>query len=185
MRDFYSRLYQLYFVYGSDMNFEQITSRCLKPEVFAVAQLNNHKISFFGYSKTWDGGEECLIRAPGEELWGVVFKLSFSDADRLDAWHDVRLDGSGRHFLYPIEVVDTGGNFIPVLLIKRNYLGDPGSPTEEYLNHIVAGAQAHGLPAEYINKLEKIKTKKASFPVPKKSKFDRALLANLSCNCGE
>lgn len=183
MKDFYSRSYQLYFVYGSDMNREQITSRCHNPEVFAVARLRNYRISFFGYSKIWDGGEECLISAPGEDLWGVIFKLSFSDADLLDAWQDVRLDGTGGHFLYPTEVVDTKGHCIPVLLMKRNFLGDPASPTEEYLHHIVAGAQFHALPADYIDKLKMIETKKAGFPVPKKSQFDRAVLANLSCDC--
>ena len=185
MRDFYSRSYQLYFVYGSDMYVEQITSRCLNPEFFAVARLSDHRMAFFGHSKIWDGGEECLIRAPGEEAWGVIFKLSFSDADRLDAWQDVRLDGCGAHFLYPDDVVDTHGNSYPVLLMKRNFLGEPAAPTEEYLQHIIAGAAFHALPATYISALKRIKTKKASFPVPKQSTFDRALLANLSCDCGE
>lgn len=185
MRDFYSRSYQLYFVYGSNMNNEQITSRCLNPEVFAIARLSNYKIAFFGYSKTWDGGEESLIREPGEDLWGVIYKLSFSDADRLDAWQDVRLDGNGSHFLYPTDVVDTEGNNYPVLLIKKDMLGKPKKPTEEYLSYIVSGALFHVLPPEYIEKLKKIETKKASFPVPKKSKFDRSILANLSCDCDD
>lgn len=185
MRDFYSRSYQLYFVYGSDMHVEQITSRCLNPEFFAVARLSDHRMAFFGHSKIWDGGEECLIRAPGEEAWGVIFKLSFSDADRLDAWQDVRLDGCGAHFLYPDDVVDTHGNSYPVLLMKRNFLGEPAAPTEEYLQYIVTGAEFHALPAAYTGALKNIETKKASFPVPKQSKFDRALLANLSCDCGE
>lgn len=184
MRDLYSRSYQLYFVYGSNMNYEQISSRCLKPEVFAVAKLCNHRISFFGYSKIWDGGEEALISSPGEDLWGVIYKLSFYDADRLDAWQDIRLDGNGSHFLYPTTVADTRGNIYPVLLIKKNILGDPEKPTEEYLNHIVSGARFHSLPTMYIEKLKKIPTKKARFPVPKQSTFDRSVLANLSCDCG-
>ena len=185
MRDFYSRYCQLYFVYGSNMNNEQIHSRCLNPEAFAIARLSNHKISFFGYSKTWDGGEESVIREPGEDIWGVIYKLSFSDADRLDAWQDIRLDGNGSHFLYPTDVVDMEGKKYPVLLIKKDILGSPEKPTEEYLNYIVSGALFHALPSGYIEKLKKIETKKASFPVPKKSKFDRSILADLSCNCGD
>ena len=184
MRDFYSRSFQLYFVYGSDMNHEQIISRCSKPEVFAVACLKDHRISFSGYSKTWDGGDESIIRAPGENLWGVIYKLSFSDADRLDAWQDVRLDGNGSHFLCPAEVMDAKETLYPVLLIKKSILGEPERPTEEYLQHIVSGARFHALPSGYIEKLKNMSTRKASFPVPKKSKFDRSILANLSCDCG-
>ncbi len=184
MWDFYSRSFQLYFVYGSDMNNEQIAARCRRPEVFAIARLAGHKIAFFGYSETWDGGEESLIPAPGEDLWGVVYRLSFKDADRLDAWQDIRLDGNGSHFLYPACVKSQEGRSLPVLLIKKNVLGEPQPPSADYLRYILAGAASHGLPAGYIDALKRIPTKKASFPVPKKHKFDRSVLAELSCDCG-
>lgn len=110
--------------------------------------------------------------------------MSFSDADRLDAWQDVRLDGNGSHFLYPADVTDINGASFPVLIIKKNILGDPEKPSVEYLDHIVSGARFHSLPSAYVEKLKSIPARKAGFPVPAQSTFDRSVLAGLSCDCG-
>ena len=75
-----SELY--YFAYGSNMNKEQIHARCANPKVIAVAKLPHHRVAFFGYSKTWDGAMETVIPAPGQEVWGVIYELNFSDRDQ-------------------------------------------------------------------------------------------------------
>ncbi len=180
-----SGTHHLFFAYGSNMNPGQIASRCHKPEVFTVARLPGHALSFFGYSRRWDGGEATVVRRPGEDAWGVVYNLSFSDTERLDSWQEVRLDGTGAYFLFPTEVVDEGGTTHPVLLYKRFYADPPQSPSEEYLDTIVSGAIARGLPAGYIERLKGIGTKKADFPVPRI--FDHELSATFgtnSCDCG-
>jgi len=184
MKNFYSDKYHLFFAYGSNMNPEQIAFRCQRPEIFAVAYLPDHKISFHGYNKKWDGGEEGLIYQPGMQLWGVIYKLSFSDMDRLDAWQDARLNGTGPYFQCPAEVINTQGNLYPVVLYKKDILAEFQLPSEEYLNHIVDGAISHGLPENYINDLKKVTTRKTTYPVPLVYKFDRTLLSNLSCDCG-
>lgn len=175
----------LFFAYGSNMNPGQISSRCYKPEVFAVARLPDHKLSFFGDSRRWDGGEATAVRQPGEDLWGVIYTLSFSDTERLDSWQEVRLDGTGAYFLFPTAVVDKDGNNHSVLLYKRFYSDPPRSPSEEYLDTIISGAISRGLPAGYIEKLKGIETTRARFPVPRI--FDHELSATFgtsSCDCG-
>lgn len=185
MNDIHHGTHHLYFAYGSNMNHDQITSRCYKPEVVAIARLSDHVISFFGYSKRWDGGEATLISKPGEDLWGVVYKLSFFDSERLDSWQDVRLDGTGSYFLFPTEVVDKDGNNYPVLLYKKFFSGEPLFPSTEYLDTIVSGALSRGIPAGYIERLKGIETKPASFPVPRIFEYERsATFGNNSCDCG-
>jgi hypothetical protein len=174
----------LFFAYGANMNQDQIKSRCQKPEVLTIARLADHAMAFFGCSKIWDGGQETVVSRVGEDLWGVVYKLSFSDGELLDAWQDVRLNGTGPYFHYPTEVVAPDGSVYQVLLYKKDILDEPQKPSEEYLAHIVKGAVAQGLPEAYINKIKKIPTKKATFPAPCKTNFDRSILANLSCDCG-
>jgi hypothetical protein len=174
----------LFFAYGSNMNQEQIKARCQKPEVLTIARLSDHAMAFFDCSKIWDGGQETLVGRVGEDLWGVVYKLSFSDGERLDAWQDVRLNGTGPYFHYPTEVTAPDGSVYPVFLYKKDILGEPQMPSEEYLAHILSGAVSLGLPEAYIEKIKKTLVKKAGFPVPRKTNFDRSILANLSCDCG-
>ena len=175
-----------YFAYGSNMNEEQMRSRGVRPLSVAVAKLPDHRIGFHGYSKTWDGAVETVVPAPGQEVWGVIYKLTFSDADTLDSWQDVHLDGTGAYFLFPAAVIDTEGKAHPVLLYKKDILGAQQKPSREYLDLIVRGALERGLPSSYIEELRRIESRKAEYEVPTPRKSDRALLLRTSCSeCGD
>ncbi len=185
MNVFQARDHHLYFIYGSNMNPAQLVTRCASPKVLAIARLAGHRLAFFGHSALWDGGEATVVRHPGEEVWGVVCKLSFRDADALDTWQGVRLDGNGSYFLYPSVVVDAKGDSYPVQFYRKDYCGETRKPSEEYLAHIVAGAVAQGLPADYIERLKRIETRKAGYPVPRKDLGDRSFLLTRACDgCG-
>lgn len=175
----------LIFSYAANLNPELIASRCSKPECIGLARLPDHALAFFDYSKRWDGGAATLISSPGEQLWGVIYRLSFLDSERLDAWLDVRLDGTGDYFLLPTDVIGVDGVTYPVLLYRKFYHGGPQQPpSEEYLATILAGAVARGLPDTYIEKLRRISARKAAFPVPHLFEHEKsATFGTLSCNC--
>jgi gamma-glutamylcyclotransferase len=107
-----------YFAYGANMNQNQILKRCLRPEFISAAFLPHHKLEFFGYSTLWNGGVETLISDKTQDLWGVVYKLSFFDIERLDTWQNVKFDGTGPYFSSPETVFDQNGKAYPVLLYK-------------------------------------------------------------------
>jgi len=172
-----------YFAYGSNMNKAQILSRCTRPVVIATAKLPEYCIGFYGYSKTWDGGVETLVEAPGQELWGVIYALNFSDGDSLDAWQDVRQDGTGAYFHYPVLVTDPEGNRHTVLLYKKDCLGPPRKPSQEYRDVIVQGAEEQGLPAWYIETLRRIEAKKAGFAVPLRASSGRKIFLTGCSEC--
>ncbi len=175
----------LFFAYGSNMNPGQIISRCFKAEACAIARLPGHEIAFYGHSKRWDGGEATVTPKTGKGVWGIVYKLTLSDSERLDSWQDVRLDGTGAYFHYPTVVMGMEGNEYPVLLYKRFLSGEPGSPSEEYMDAVISGALFHGLPSDYVEELKGIKTVKASFPAPRIFEHERsATFGNNSCDCG-
>jgi len=178
--------HHLIFSYAANMNPGLIASRCFKPELHVVARLPGHTLAFFDYSKRWDGGAATLISSPGEDLWGIVYRLSFWDTERLDSWLDVRLDGTGAYFLLPAEVIGVDGATYPVLLYRKFYHGGPRQPpSEEYLETILAGAVARGLPAPYIEKLRQIETQKATFPVPRIFEHEQSpTFGSVSCDCG-
>jgi hypothetical protein len=175
----------LFFAYGSNMNPGQISSRCFKPEACAVARLPGHELSFYGASRRWDGGEATITPKAEEDVWGVVYKLTLTDSERLDSWQDVRLDGTGAYFHYPTVVTDAEGNEYPVLLYKRFLSGETSSPSEEYMETVIAGALFHGLPSVYVESLKSIATRKASFPVPVIFEHERSVtFGSNSCDCG-
>jgi gamma-glutamylcyclotransferase len=178
--------HRYYFAYGSNMNMEQLRSRGVEPLSAVVAKLPDHRISFHGYSRTWDGAVETVVRDSGGEVWGVIYELTLWDADRLDTWQDVRLDGTGAYFLFPAEVIDTEGKKRAVLLYKKDVLGAEGKPSREYMDFIIRGALEHGLPADYIDSLRRTETKKAEYEVPRPEKSNRGSLLMNSCSaCGD
>jgi len=170
---FHGELSELYyFAYGSDMNRKQILLRCAKPVEIGVAKLARSRMEFYGHSKTWDGGEENVVSDPDQEVWGVLYKLTLSDWERLDGWQDVRLDGSGAYYHYPARVIDTEGTTHTVLFYKKSILGAVREPSREYLDFIIQGAAEHGLPTGYIEGLGRMQSRKAKYDVPRRKKIN-------------
>jgi gamma-glutamylcyclotransferase len=175
-----------YFAYGSNLNHRQMRARCASPRVVAVARLAEHQLAFFGHSVIWDGAEETVLSAPGQQLWGVVYDLSPSDRERLDDAQDARLDGSGAYFHQPATVTDQAGRSYSVLLYKKDSQGAPQKPSQEYLGFIVQGAVEHGLPADYIDQLRAIQAKPAGYAVPRPRKSPREAATGGDCSqCGD
>ncbi|GAB6037580.1 gamma-glutamylcyclotransferase [Fundidesulfovibrio butyratiphilus] len=172
------------FVYGSDMHENQIRSICSNPVVVGIARLANHRMAFHGYTPLWDGALETVVPCPGREVWGVIHALGPRDAQRLDAWHDARLDGSGPFFHWPAEVTDTNGVTHKVLLYKKDILGQATLPSREYLEFILEAARRRGLPRDHVAELAAMESRAASYPVPIRPRL-LSLDANDSCaSCG-
>jgi hypothetical protein len=176
---------QYVFAYGSDMHPGQIRERCSNPVLVGVVYLPDHALGFFGHSEIWDGAVETVVSAPGRNLWGVVYELTFMDAQRLDAWHGARLDGAGSYFHFPVRVLDAAGKGRTVLLYKKDVLGEPLPPSREYLDFIIQGALERGLPQQYADELKQTESRPAGYPVPVRSKFQREIQVVTSCSeCG-
>jgi hypothetical protein len=89
------------------------------------------------------------------------------------------------YFNYPVQITDTQGVTRIVLLYKKDITDEPRSLSTEFLDFIIQGAVANALPAEYIEGLRQMESKKAEYPVPKRKNFGWELLAEISCSeCG-
>ena len=171
----------IYFAYGANMNPEQIRQRCTGAEVLGPARLPGHALGFFGNNRLWDGGLETVVRAPGHTLWGVLYSLGHTDADSLDAWQGVRLNGTGEYFHSPGTVFDATGEGRYAVLYKKDLLGEPVRPSREYLRFIVDGARAHGLPKDYVEELAELPRAPARFVVPRSPAEAREGTLSTSC----
>ncbi|WP_454915944.1 gamma-glutamylcyclotransferase family protein [Xanthobacter sediminis] len=184
--DLSSRESVLYFAYGGNMDAAQITGRCREvPQVVGVARLADHVVAFHGRDERWDGGEETVRRQPGAGTWGVVYRLSATAFDRLDAWQGVRLDGTGTYFHSPADVVSQDGTAYSVMLYRKSSLGNPHPPSTPHLAMILAAARRRGLPDDHIAALGAQDSIEPDAPVPRAARADRFLAAapNLSSSC--
>ena len=144
-------------------------------------RLAGHRVSFHGYSRTWDGGLETVVPAPGHDVWGVLYKLSFRDWDHLDAWQGAASGRIGSLLPFPRPGDRGGRQRTAVLLYKKDILGPPAA-SREYLAHIVSGAVQHELPSAYIDDLRQTASAPATFGVPLRSRFDPGVLVETPCS---
>lgn len=161
---------RLYFAYGSNLNLEQMNQKCTKPRVLGIARLPYHKIGFYEHSVIWDGAVETVVPDTQSEVWGVLYQLESYAWDQLDNCEDVRLDGSGEYFHYPVEVLDEQNTVRDASMYKKARLGPAKQPSTEYLDIIIQGAKEQGLPEGYIATLQNIASKPASYAVPRQRK---------------
>lgn len=173
MNVFQSQCHHTYFIYGSNMDPEQIAQRCGSPERIGVARVADNRLDFFGHTAVWDGGEEAVVPATGEEVWGALYRMTFDQADKLDDWQGVRSDGTGPYFLFPVLAVDMQGVSHAALLYRKDLCADQTSPSDAQRDFIVAAALAQGVPDAYIERLNGLSVTKAKYPVPKVGGLDR------------
>lgn len=173
----------LLFAYGATLNPEHIMVRLCQPKILTIARLPDYRLGFHGHSEIWDSGLDTLVDEPGAETWGVLYALSATELDRFDAWQGVKLDGGGSYFHYPVEVIAQDGQVLDALFHRKAEMGPPQSPSRDYLNFIIAGARARGLPGDYLERLSAIASVPARYPVPKVHTDITALASKLSCAC--
>ncbi len=176
---------QYLFAYATNMHPDQMAERCSRPTCLGPAWLEDHDLGFFGRTEAWDGGMPTAVFSPGQRLRGVVYELSYGDAQRLDAWADARLDGAGCYFHYPVRVRAAAGQEHSLVLYKKEVLGAPTLPSGEMLAFIAQAARLRGLPEAYAEALLKRPAKRADYQVPMRGGLLKELCVVTSCReCG-
>lgn len=135
---------RLYFAYGSNMDLGQMATRCPGARVVEGAVLADRRfiIAARGYAN--------VVVAPGEAVFGLLWDLPPADEASLDGYEGVR---PGLYHKDECEVLTTGGRHVRALLYLAAETGT-GDPQPGYLEGIVAAARHHGLPADYVARLE-------------------------------
>lgn len=156
----------LVFAYGLDLHPEEIGKLCPSAKPLARASARGWRIGFFGHSRVWDGAEESLIPDPDAHVPGVIYALAPSEAEMLEAARGVKLNGTGRYFHTPIDVVTEDGLSLgAVALIKTERRGER-PPSRPYRDRIAEGARLHGLDPDYIAALCALPATEPAYPVP-------------------
>uniref|UniRef100_A0A3B5QXZ8 Gamma-glutamylcyclotransferase b n=1 Tax=Xiphophorus maculatus TaxID=8083 RepID=A0A3B5QXZ8_XIPMA len=153
----------LYFAYGSNLLKERLQLKNPSATVYCVAKLKDYKLVFGNYkglaSDRWHGGVATIEDSPGDEVWGV--SLDNQENVMLGAYRPVELS------------VKTKGQDISC----RTYIMNScvyARPSPQYLQVIVMGAEQHGLPTEYQEKLRAIKTNMYDGLLPMMAELEQA-----------
>uniref|UniRef100_A0A8D0DLN6 gamma-glutamylcyclotransferase n=1 Tax=Salvator merianae TaxID=96440 RepID=A0A8D0DLN6_SALMN len=155
----------LYFAYGSNLLRERLMLRNPSIVFLTVAHLLDYKLAFGshqGRNSAWHGSTATIVHSPGDEVWGIIWKMSISDICSLD-----RQEGVEEGIYVPIEVsVQTQEGKV---FKCRSYQMTKfvfGLPSPQYKKVICMGAKQNGLPVDYQKKLDSIETNKYAGPLP-------------------
>ncbi len=147
----------LYFAYGSNLDPAQMDLRCPGHGFQGMARLRGHRLHFPLYSaSSWKGAVASLEPHDGAEVWGVLYVLTDEHVAALD--HHEGLDRVPPRYRRVDLTVDQEG----IAVAAFTYLGLPDDvlveprPSRRYLDAILAGARARGLPPDYVAVLEAI-----------------------------
>lgn len=150
----------LYFAYGSNMNPEQMKKSCPNATAKGIAKLDNHKLTFPRLSSNWGGGIASVDPKKGSEVWGVLYEVSEDEMRQLDESEGYLGPENAKNVYERVGAVAVVhfGALVQAVLYEIAYNRGSFPPSRKYLDTILAGARAHGLPAEYITMLEGIQT---------------------------
>lgn len=143
----------LYFAYGVNLEPRRFRRRCPGALVVGRARLPNHQLAFTRYSRAERGGVADIVPEPGAEVWGVLYEIDEGCLDALDEY-----EGAPRAYRREtVRVIDEGGAEREAVAYVANRTGE-FLPSRQYLEIIARGAQAQGLPEEYVRALEQVRT---------------------------
>ncbi|XP_069504866.1 gamma-glutamylcyclotransferase [Ambystoma mexicanum] len=165
----------LYCAYGSNLLRERILLRNPSATFYSTGRLQDYKLAFGNRrgreNGRWHGGSATILLSPGEEMWGVVWKMNVKNLASLDKQEGVM---SGVYVPIEITVTTEAGE---ELTCRSYQLNDyvPSLPSPQYKQVICMGAKQNLLPAEYQNKLEAIETNNYEGPLPIMQEIEAAM----------
>ena len=134
-----------YFAYGSNMNFEQMQTRCPGSVFLMPATLMRWR--YFINSDGYAG----IKKDDNSETYGCLWQLSEIHWQALDRYEGVREGCYRRSQLNVIAGANKTGKTVTGYLSNDESYGVPSKP---YQSGVLRGAHQVGLPEHYINMLE-------------------------------
>lgn len=135
----------LYFAYGSNLDTQQMSTRCPGARPVARAALLHHVMTFGGFSPRWGGAVANVVRRPDGVVAGLLYALSVEHVEALDRFE-------GHPHAYQRErklVVDETGKRHCAVLYRQPARGfRPCPPPQRYLRVIDTAYRRLGFDVE-------------------------------------
>jgi len=141
-----------YFAYGSNLcPAIFIERRGMRPLAARCARLDGHRLCFGLPVGPGERGVANVELDAADHVWGVAYLLRLEDFERLD-----RTEGVHRGFYTreAVTVTTEEGESIAAFTYRSASSTAGRKPSARYLGLLLEGARSHGLPADYVARLE-------------------------------
>lgn len=138
----------LYAAYGSNMDPEQMLTRCPHSPFAGTGWVPGWRLTFGAEDYGWEGALATIVEHPHSQVFVALYDISPADQVALDKWEsaDTGLYRTGR-----IRVSTLEGDALAWTYVIDGYEG--GMPSARYLGLIAEAADAAGAPADYVSEL--------------------------------
>jgi gamma-glutamylcyclotransferase len=140
----------LLFAYGSNMAGSEMEAASPGARFLGPARLDGHRLELRRRSIRWRGGAADIVPAEGECVWGALYEVD--DLDALDAKEGTSLAAYRRRAV-SVELRGERLTAEAYEVIEKEREEVP--PTREYAELLLASAEERGLPAAYLQELER------------------------------
>ena len=149
--------YELYFAYGSNMLEQRLTKRVKSAEFFSNAWIPGYEVRCRKISIDGSGKADLVQTGnPKDIVHGVVYQFDPDHWPALDK-HEGATGNNPGYDRVPIQVhTDCGDRDVTTYLARRERIDESLKPYTWYLDLILCGAEQHGLPEDYRQKIENI-----------------------------
>ena len=153
-----------WFVYGSSLDREAFGDWARDhgyrvPDFSAArpARLRDWRIAFDAPSRMWGGPVASLVEAPGDAVEGLAVPMPGEARGLVD-----HKEGAVSGLYEPLSItLETALGPVPALafrVARARRLPAEGAPAPAYLDVLLRGARAAGLPDAWISRLERLRT---------------------------
>jgi cation transport regulator ChaC len=142
-----------YFAYASNMAPDVITRLCPRHGYLGVAVLADHRLAFTRRSVRTQTGVADVVRAAGEMVWGVLYRIDDDELAAIDRKEGY--DWAYTRVTLPVRL-QGGPERAAVTYTVRAREPGPVPPSRRYLDQVIAAARERGLPGPYIRQIEAI-----------------------------
>jgi gliotoxin/aspirochlorine biosynthesis gamma-glutamylcyclotransferase len=140
-----------YFAYGSNMSPAIFLGRRgMRPLAAQRARLDGFRLCFSLPVGPGERGVANLEPVDGAHVWGVAYLLESAECDRLDRTEGVP---KGIYKRTPI-VLCVEEERVEAFTYQSSFASAGRKPSLRYIGLLLDGARWHGLPMEYVKRLE-------------------------------
>lgn len=135
----------LYFAFASNMVAAQMAERCPGAESHGVAVLEDHRF------RIGRRGYATVVAEPGARVHGILWGLRPEHEAALDVYEGVR-HGLYQRVWLPVRAAD---GTTPQAIVYVAGDASRGRAVAGYMEKVVTAAEAHHLPAAYVDELRR------------------------------
>lgn len=145
-----------YFAFGANMHETVFRERRgMRAREWRVGRVGGYRLRFNLEGRPRGKAAPANIEpCPGEEVWGVLYRITRRDLLRLDSTEG--LPGGIYRRLW-LDAEDAGKRPFRAVAYSGPGKETDGNPSLRYITLLREGARAHGLPRHWIDKLDRVR----------------------------